>query len=121
MGLQDPKWVTMETPETVERTMDALHILPLSRVPLEKASLRELKMVKNYQLQSVIEVFTVRRTRSAQVDINDLPQYFGWSEDEPHPDVPLLRRVGALPSFDIYSLRRLLRELEFTVDDHGEL
>ncbi len=121
MGLQDPKWVSMETPATVRRTMDALHILPLSLVPLETASLRELKMVKNHGLQSVIEVFTVRRTRSAQVDISDLPQYFGWSEDEPHPDLPLLRRIGALPSFDIYSLRRLLRDLELAVDEQAEL
>ena len=121
MSRQEPKWVSMETPEAVERKMDALHILPLSRVPLEKASLRELKMVKNHQLESVIETFTVRRTRSAQVDIVNLPQYFGWSEDDPHPDLPLLRRVGALPSFDIYSLRRLLRDLDFAVDEFAEL
>lgn len=121
MGRQDPKWVSMEPPTAVERKMDALHILPLSCVPLEKASLRELKMVKNHELKSVIETFTVRRTRSAQVEIVDLPQYFGWSEDDPHPDLPLLRRVGALPSFDIYSLRRLLRDLDFEVDDYAEL
>lgn len=121
MGLQDPQWETIERPDQLVRDMDALHILPLKLLPLDTTALKELKLVKNHRLKSVVEVFTVRRTRSAQVEINDLPQYFGWHDDEPHPDLPLLRQVGGLPSFDLYSLRHLLRGLDFLVDDFEEL
>ncbi len=121
MGIQDPKWEAFEVHDVVERTMDALHVLPLSLVPLETAALGELKLVKNYQLESVIEVFTVRRTRSAQVNIDDLYQYFGWPEDEYNADIALLKRVGALRCFDVYSLRYLLRELGVDVDAHEPL
>ena len=36
---------------------DAIHVLPLSIIPLELGGLRRLRMVKNDELESVIEIF----------------------------------------------------------------
>lgn len=88
---------------------DSLHILPLAIVPLQSPALQRARMIKNSRLRSVIEIFNVDSGGSAQIEVEDVPKEFGWSEDEPHPDLLLLRKLKALPSYDVYSLRILLR------------
>ncbi len=123
MATEELDWETFGPPETdtPDRDIDALHILPLAMVPVQSEALRELKLIKNYRLESVVEVHRMRGKGSLQVEVAGLPAVFGWSTDEEHPDLTLLRRVSELPSFDIYSLRHLLRELGHPVNDDPNL
>jgi hypothetical protein len=123
MATEELAWepIRQATEIASDRDMDALHILPLSSVPVESPSLQQLKLIKNYQLESVVEVFNMRRNASLQVTVESLGKVFGWSEDEAHPDLTLIRRIGELPSFDVFSLRHLLRELGHEVNDHANL
>lgn len=111
---------TSETESSPLREMDTLHTLPLSMVPVESAGLRKLTMKKNYALESVVEAFQMRGG-SYQIEIGNLGQLFNWPADEEHPDLTLLHAVGMLRSFDIYSLRNLLREFGHAVDDDPNL
>lgn len=88
---------------------DSLHILPLAIVPLQSPALQRARMIKNSRLRSVIEIFNVDSGGSGQIEVEDVPKEFGWSEEDPHPDLLLLRKLKALPSYDVYSLRILLR------------
>ncbi len=88
---------------------DSLHILALSIVPIETPPLKRARLIKNVRLQSIIEFFGDESTGSGQVDIEDLGGEFGWPEIPPHPDLILLRKLADLPSYDVFSLRILLR------------
>jgi hypothetical protein len=89
---------------------DSLHTLSLSIHPFKTAGLRHARLIKNSKLESVVEFFRGPRTGSGQVAIEDLWKEFDWPEDELHPDLLLLRKLGSLPSYDVYSLRILYRE-----------
>ncbi len=91
---------------------DSLHILPLSIVPIATPALKWARLIKNARLQSIIEFFEGEHTGSGQLDIEDLGREFGWPEIPIHPDLVLLRKLGDLASYDVFSLRILLR-------DHG--
>ncbi|SDH07080.1 hypothetical protein [Roseospirillum parvum] len=92
--------------------MDALHILPLAIMPIQTPALRPARLIKNVRLESVIELFSEERTGSGQLAVEDLPKAFDWPEGKPHPDLIMLRRLALLPTYDVYSLRIFLRELE---------
>ncbi len=96
---------------------DSLHILPIGILPLETPSLRRARLIKNVRLKSVIELFTDKDTGSGQIDIEDLPHEFGWDMADPPADMTMMRKIGNLPSYDVYSLRISLRELNITVND----
>lgn len=109
----------MAEPETEQQTdadRDSLHILPLSILPLETKALRAARMIKNVRLDSVIEFFADADSGSGQLDIEGLPMEFGWPENPPHPDLQMMRSLALLPSYDVYSLRVLLRELGIEVN-----
>jgi hypothetical protein len=97
-------------PAVLDSDRDALHILPLGMIPLETPALRHAKMIKNVRLRSVVELFHDAQAGSGQVDVEDLPGLFGWPESPPHPDLVILRKLALLPSYDVYSLRILLRQ-----------
>ena len=121
--MEDLAWETIGPAydDTPDRDMDALHTLPLSMVPVESEALRKLKLIKNHHLQSIVEIYSMRRKGSLQVEVEGLSVAFGWPDDVEHPDLILLRRIGALPSFDVYSLRYLLREPGHDVNDDPNL
>lgn len=96
---------------------DSLHILPLSIIPLQTPALTRARMIKNVRLESVVELFGDVNTGSGQIDIEDLPRAFGWSETEVHPDLAVIRKLALLPSFDMYSLRILFREHGIRIND----
>ena len=96
---------------------DSLHILPLSIVPIETLALRRARLIRNVRLQSIIEFFDYEYTGSGQLEIEDLGGEFGWPEIPAHPDLVLLRKLGDLPSYDVYSLRILLRENGIAVNN----
>lgn len=100
---------------------DALHVLPLSLIPLRTASLTRAKMIKNVHLESVIELYQDTRTGSGQLEIAELPRAFGWPRTPVHPDLAVLSKLARLPTFDMYSLRILLRELGVPINDYGAL
>ena len=90
--------------------LDSLHILPLSIIPVSTPALAQTRMIKNMHLESVVEFFSDSKTGSGQFETNDLIAEFDWSLEPPHPDLILLRKLALLPSYDVYSLRILLRE-----------
>ena len=96
---------------------DSLHILPIGILPLETPSLKRARLIKNVRLKSVIELFDDKDTGSGQIDIEDLPHEFGWDMADPPADMTMMRKIGNLPSYDVYSLRISLRELDITVND----
>jgi len=100
---------------------DSLHILPLAILPLETSALRRARLIKNVRLKSVVELFTDKDTGSGQIDIEDLPHQFHWNMSEPPADMAIMRKVGALPSYDVYSLRISLREMDIPINDHDAL
>ena len=111
----------MRTSEISDNDRDSLHILPLNILPLDTPSLNRAKLIKNVRLDSVIEMFTDEDTGSGQIDIEDLPQQFNWDMAEPPNDMAIMRKVGLLPSYDVYSLRISLREMGISVNDHDSL
>ena len=96
---------------------DSLHILPLSILPLEINALKRARLIKNVRLNSVIELFKDKDCGSGQIEIEDLPTEFGWSMADPPADMTMMRKIGNLPSYDVYSLRISLREMDVTVND----
>ncbi len=100
---------------------DCLYVLPLALIPLECPPLKRARLIKNVRLNSVVELFDDSATGSGQIDIEDLQREFGWRKNPPHPDLQVLRKLAALPSFDVYSLRVLLREHGIPVNDFNAL
>lgn len=105
----------------IQNERDALHILPLSFLPIQTPGLRRARMIKNAQLISVVELFNDENSGSGQLGVSDLPNEFDWAEGSSHPDMILLRKVAALPSYDVYSLRIALRQLDINVEDVSAL
>ena len=108
---------TTELIDPVDR--DSLHTLPLGIIPFEHPMLRRARRVKNNRLVSALEVFRDREAGSGQVDIEKLPQEFGFSST--HPDFVLLRKLELMSSYDVYSLRVLLRAHGITVNNEAAL
>jgi hypothetical protein len=100
---------------------DSLYILPLAIIPLRTPALRRARMIKNVRLDSAVELFEDAKTGSGQIEVEDLSHEFGWCERPPQPDLLVLRKLALLPSFDVYSLRVLLRQHEISVNDYASL
>ncbi|MBT3557384.1 MAG: hypothetical protein HN644_11320 [Rhodospirillales bacterium] len=107
--------------EQTDEDRDSLYSMRLSMVPLETASLKRARLIKNAKLESVIEIFSSFETGSGQLSLQDLPAQFGWDEYNPNEDYKILKRMFALPSYDVYSLRLALRELEIDITDSDAL
>lgn len=100
---------------------DSLYTLPLSIIPLQTPALRRARMIKNVRLDSVVEMFSDPRSGSGQLGVESLPHVFDWPERTIHPDLVTMRKLAAMPSFDVYSLRILLREHGIAVNSHDML
>ncbi len=98
---------------------DALHILPLSLVPLQSPGLRKTRMLKNGRLEGVVEIFGENCVGSGQVHPEEIARVFRLEED--WDDVDVTSRLGLLPSFDVYSLRVSLRDFGVSVEDMESL
>jgi hypothetical protein len=105
----------IELPRDVDR--DSLHILPLCILPLSTTGLKHARLIRNARLESVIEFFEGRHTGSGQLDVEGLSMEFDWPETPPHPDMVLIRKLAELSSYDVYSLRILLRQQDVEVND----
>ena len=100
---------------------DSLYVLPMAFIPLDTPSLRRARMIKNVRLDSVVELFQGKGIGSGQIEVEDLPHEFGWRELPLHPDLIIMRKLALLPSFDVYSLRILLREHNIPVNNYDAL
>jgi hypothetical protein len=100
---------------------DALHILPLSIVPLQSKALSRARLVKNARLQSMLEIFEGAGTGSGQIDPEMIEDAFDIAKDGELDDARTIRELARLNSFDVYSLRIQLRNLGIVVEDHDSL
>lgn len=105
----------------IKNERDAMHILPLEILPLQTPGLKRARMIKNAQLDSVIELFKDASAGSGQLDVRDLPNEFDWDDANNHPDMIILRKAAALPSYDVFSLRVALRQVGIKVNDEEAL
>ena len=104
------------------RDLDSLHVLPLRILPLASTALQRAKMVKDSRLNSAIEIFSNKATGSGLVYLDNLKAAtFGMSRREFKADQALLESLGRLNSFDVYSLRICLRELQIEVESDSYL
>jgi len=56
-----------------------------------------------------------------QLDVLAVAKFLALEQVPPHPDVVLLQTISHLPSFDVYSLRILLRQHKITITDQSAL
>ncbi|WP_245986375.1 hypothetical protein [Azospirillum thermophilum] len=56
-----------------DEARDALHILPLSAIPLETPGLQHARLIKNVRLQTVVEMFRDAQAGSGQVSPSTSP------------------------------------------------
>jgi len=113
--------LTDEERREYETDMDSLHVLPLSIIPFELQGLKRAKMIKNFHLDTVIEMFKDESAGSGQVRVEEAAKLFGIPEKEPHPDIIKLKRLANLNSFDVYTLRVEMRNVGVKVNDHAQL
>jgi hypothetical protein len=107
-------------PTTRDEDKDALHILPLSSIPLKTPGLRRWSLTKNARLETVVEIFSLGKEGKGQVGVDELHKYFddrSYAQD----DLIVLGKLAALNSFDVYSLRIQLRRLNIPVTSQEEL
>jgi len=96
---------------------DALHILPMAILPIAHPVLRRAKLVKNTRLDAAVEIFNSPGCGSGQFGVPEISKLLGLQRTPPDPDVDLLQRVAVLPSYDVYSLRILLRACSIPIAD----
>ena len=99
---------------------DAIDVLPLSIVPLRTVSLRKARIVKNSRLEGMVELFSEKESGSGQIRPHDLPSVFEFHEDN-EQDLDIVKQLCGLSSYDVYSLRVLLRHEGIEVDQHEHL
>lgn len=95
---------------------DSLHTLPLSKMPLEVSALKQTRLVKNTRLEGVVELYRDDSMGSGQVTPDGLDAVFDFSGDRAQ-DLVIVRKLAALDSYDVYSLRVSLRKLNLEVDN----
>ena len=104
-----------------DEARDALHIMPLSVIPLETPGLQHARLIKNVRLETVVEMFNDASTGSGQVKPRDITVYFESYKDEVAHDLVKIEKIAQSSSFDVYSLRIELRRLNVNVNDVAAL
>ena len=82
----DDNPIDAEEQNPMEACMDTMHILPLNIIPLQTPSLRRARLIKNVQLESVVELFHNSGSGSGQIETSKLADMFGWPKSGEHPD-----------------------------------
>lgn len=100
---------------------DALHILPLSIIPLQTAGMRRPRLIKNSRFDTVVELFKDSRSGSGQIDVAGLSDFFDSSAPTFIADRTIIEALALAPSFDVYSLRLTLRSHNIKVDESEHL
>ncbi|MEQ8246688.1 MAG: hypothetical protein RID42_03330 [Alphaproteobacteria bacterium] len=97
---------------------DSLKTLPLAMIPLATTGLRRARMIKNARYESVVELFKDKKAGSGQMPVNQLPTAFPQIAES---DMEALGKLEQLASYDIYSLRIVLRQIDVPVNDARDL
>lgn len=106
----------------VDTDMDSMFILPLSILPLKTPALARARMIKNQRLEGVVEMYSDLETGSGQIQVSQVPAAMGWDLDKELPeDLLILRRLATMPSYDVFSLRILLRQAGISVRESQAL
>lgn len=100
---------------------DSLHLLGMEILPLKMPALKRARLVKNNQLQTMVEIFHDDTAGSGQVLTAELPGFFPNGGDDFKHDLVLLKKFDDVPSFDVYSTRITLRELNIPIQDQEAL
>jgi hypothetical protein len=101
---------------------DSLHILPLSIIPFENKAIQRAKLIKNARLESVVELFRGKQMGSGQMDVGQVENEFGRSAGPGfYNDMSILDKLARLHSYDVYSLRILLRDQGIEIKDINAL
>jgi len=103
--------------------MDALHILPLRIIPFENTVLKSARLIKNARLETVVELFRHEEGASGQVLVQDVWGVMGVDPDDPKmaEDRRMLQQLAGLYSYDIYTLRKMLRAFGIEISDNYAL
>jgi len=101
--------------------MDSLYRLPLGLLPLKTMALRRHSLIKNAQLHSVVELFRDSGSGSGQIQPDHLHNHFNSQAPELMSDVAILKRLAAIGSYDVYTLRVALRELDIGFENYDAL
>lgn len=103
--------------------MDALHILPLKIIPFENSVLKSARLIKNSRLETVVELFRHDEGMSGQVAVNDVWGVLGVNPDDHKiaTDRGMLMQLSGLYSYDIYTLRKMLRDFGIEISDNEAL
>ncbi len=109
--------VTVNGIEVLDSERDALHILPLAFLPLNKPGLKRARLIKNTRLDSVVEMYRGCESGSGQIFLKDVPTHFNLTRHPPDPDLAIIKKCAQLPSYDVYSLRIALRKLGIEIND----
>lgn len=105
-----------------EDPRDTLHMLPLSMVPIDTKVLRRACLVKNTKLETAVEMFSDADSGSGQLYPNDLKDMFPEvDQEELDSDVRKIRKLGYMPSFDVYSCRISMRSFGIEVNSVDNL
>src|ERR1700743_394607 len=122
MNAPTPKLAVPEEGDIPDEDRDSLHTLPIAILPIQTPVFRRARVVKNSRLESVIEFFSGVGCGRGQMDITGVAKFLALEQNAAqHPDVKLLQTVSTLPSFDVYSLRILLRAKNIPVVDSSTL
>ncbi len=100
--------------EIRDEDTDALSVLPLGILPFKSVKLREIRMVKNSHLESVLSMFQDDKTGSGHLRPMDISREFANIASD---DIEIVNNCGKLHSFDVYSLRISLRGMGIQVND----
>lgn len=103
--------------------MDALHILPLRIIPFENTVLKSARLIKNARLETVVELFRHEEGASGQVIVSDVWGVIGVEPDDPKmaADRRMLQQLAGLYSYDVYTLRKMLRAFGIAISDNKAL
>jgi hypothetical protein len=107
--------------QAFDEARDALHIMPLSIVPLKTRGLRTARLIKNARFDTRIELFRDASSGSGQVPLSGLDRVFPSDVENLKSDQPILSKLGSLPAFDVYSLRIACRRLDIPVENEEGL
>lgn len=92
---------------------DAVDKLSLSMMPLSSPTLRSAQLVKNVQMETMVELHSDPLSGSLQIRPQDLADNFPVSPD----DQAVINQLATLNSYDVYSLRANISRLGIKVDD----
>jgi hypothetical protein len=91
---------------------DAFDTLSLSMIPLSSQSLKAARLVKNSELETMVELHNDPVSGSLQIRPQDVAATFPGSDD----DQAIIGKLANLKSYDVYSLRNSLTQLGIDVD-----